>query len=268
MNYFPQLSSGALGQLPLRWTDAFRSIANVLPDGTTILNQDAGATGISWDLTLAGLNDEERSSLEAFFESAQGVLNPFTMLDPADNLLAFSQDFTQACWSKDPLLTIATGIADPLGATNATTIVNAAQTTQNIYQVVSGPGAYRYCFSAYICSSAAATLSLTLSSGGVILQQAVQTSPKWQRYTLSGSTGIGDGVVFGIALPSGAQIQLFGAQAEAQPGSSLYKATGLHSGSYEDCRFDQNELQMTATGPGQYSCALRIRSAGSVSWQA
>jgi hypothetical protein len=43
-------------------------------------------------LSYTALSDAELAALEQFFASAQGTLNGFTFLDPAANLLAWSED--------------------------------------------------------------------------------------------------------------------------------------------------------------------------------
>src|SRR5579884_2363106 len=99
MIYFPQLSTGTTSQLPLRWTDQFPALSNQFMDGSVVTADAEALSGVAWDLTFDGLNEAERGALQSFFESARGALNSFTMIDPADNLLAFSEDFTQACWA-------------------------------------------------------------------------------------------------------------------------------------------------------------------------
>lgn len=266
MTCFPQLSSGTTVQFPLRWSDSFGYITNVLCDGSTQLLRDPGATRAVWDISYDGITETERAGLQAFFESVCGALKPFTMLDPADNLLVFSEDFTQACWAPGPLLRIVPGAADPFGGTAAATLTNTAQAAQGVSQQINAPGGYRYCFSVYVRSESPVSLSLSLSSNGSGISQEFRTSPAWERATLSGTAGEGDAVSFGVETPSGAQVQLFGAQVEAQPAPGTYKRTAADAGVYEHCRFENDELQVTATGPGVYRCALRVRSAGNVSW--
>jgi len=257
-----------MGQFPLRWTDTFRAVTNVMMDGSMIVSADAGATGVAWDIALAGLSDAEEATLQNFFESVQGGLDAFTMLDPADNLLAYSQDFTQACWVNGPLLAVTPGVADPFGGTTAATLTNTGQAVQSLSQQINGPGGYQYCFSVYLRSASGQTVTLTQSGAGSPLQQAVQALPGWSRFLLSGATGTGDGVTFSIALAPGAQIYVACAQAEAQPGAGAFKATGVSGGVYQNCRFDQDQLGMTATGPNQYSCTIRIRSTVPPTWEA
>ena len=256
-----------MSQLPVRWSDTFRAITNVLMDGSTIVSPDAGATGVSWSMALAGLNEAELTTLENFFFTAQGALNPFTMLDPADNLLAYSQDFKQACWVNDPLLTVTPGSGDPFGGTTAAVLTNSAEAAQSLTQQINGPGDYQYCFSVYLTSAKAETVVLSQTGAGAPLQATAKTGTAWSRFVVTGATGTGDGVSFGVTLAPGAQVTIACAQVEPQPGAGPYKATTLCGGVYQDCRFDQDQLNFTATGPNQYGCALRIRSSVPTPWQ-
>ena len=256
-----------MSQFPMRWSDTFRAVTNVLMDGSTIVSADPGATSVSWDLTLTGLSESELTVLENFFVSTQGALNPFTMLDPADNLLAYGQDFTQACWVNGPLLAVTPGGADPFGGTTAATLTNSAEAAQSLTQQLNGPGGYEYCFSVYLASATPESVVLFQTGAGTSLQDTAATGANWNRFLLSGATGAGDGVSFGVTLAPGAQVTIACAQVEAQPGAGPYKATGVCGGIYQNCRFDQDQLNFSATGPNQYSCAVRISSSVPTPWQ-
>ena len=58
---------------------------------------------------LHDLSDEEAAALRAFFDAAEGTLNGFTFLDPAGNLLAWSDQLDNAAWQTDPLLSLTGG---------------------------------------------------------------------------------------------------------------------------------------------------------------
>ena len=59
----------------------------------------AGAT-VEWQLQYANLSDTELAALQQFFTAMEGSLNSFTFLDPAANLLAWSEDLTNAVWRR------------------------------------------------------------------------------------------------------------------------------------------------------------------------
>jgi hypothetical protein len=261
MLYYPQLSTGAVSQFPVRRGTNMRTVANQLPSGFTIRMADTGAQKVQWRLVYSDLTDGERSSIESLFEAAEGQLNTFTFLDPTDNLLMWSEDWTQAVWTPDPLLQIASAVQDPLGGNAAMQLTNTAQTTQQIVQNTSGPSSFVYCYSVYVRSDAPATIQLVVAATGQTSLTAVTTSTSWIRATASGSLSFQqDGVGFGVQLPAGTQVDAFGAQAEAQPAAGLYKKTIDLGGIYSNTRFSTDLLSVTATAPNQHSCQIDLIS--------
>ena len=97
---------------------------NNLADGSSVKLADVTGGSTGWQLQYAGLTDAETGSLQQFFESCEGSLNGFTFVDPAGNLLAWSEDLTNAVWQPGPLLAVTGGVADPLGGTQRFSLVN------------------------------------------------------------------------------------------------------------------------------------------------
>jgi len=261
MLYYPQLTTGSIAQFPVSRTTNMRTVANQLPSGFTIRMADAGAQKVQWRLVYSDLTDGERSALESLLEASEGQLNTFTFLDPTDNLLMWSEDWTQAVWTPGALLQVTGGVADPLGGSAAMQLTNTAQTTQQIVQNISGPSWFMYCYSVYVRSDAPATIQLVVTATGQVSLTAVNTSASWTRVTASGSLSVQqDGVGFGVQLPAGVQVDVFGAQVEAQPGAGLYKQTIDLGGVYSSTRFSSDLLSVTATAPNQHSCQIGLIS--------
>ncbi len=202
----------------------------------------------SGGFVYSDLTDGERSSIESLFEAAEGQLNTFTFLDPTDNLLMWSEDWTQAVWTADPLLQVTGGVSDPLGGSAAMQLTNTAQTTQQIIQNTSGPSSFVYCYSVYVRSAVPATIQLVVTATGQTALTPVTTGTSWMRVTAVGSLSVQqDGVGFGVQLPAGVQVDVFGAQVEAQPGAGLYKKTIDLGGVYSSTRLSSDLLAVTAT---------------------
>src|SRR5207302_1485219 len=106
MLLFPQLMTGALCQFPLRKNRRTRTVSNRAADGSTIKLADPAAEVTEWQLEYSDLSDDEAAALRDFFASAEGTLNAFTFLDPAGNLLSWSEQLDAQVWQKDPLLTL------------------------------------------------------------------------------------------------------------------------------------------------------------------
>jgi len=261
MIYYPQLTTGAVSQFPLGRITTMRAVSNQLASGYTIRMADTGWQKMQWRLRYSALTDGERASIEDLFEAAQGQLNTFVFLDPSSNLLRWSEDWTQAVWTADPLLQVSGGIADPLGGSGAMQLTNTAGTTQQIIQTTSGPSGFVYCYSVYVRSSAPATIQLVVTATGQTSLTPVISGAAWTRAVASGSLSVQqDGIGFGLQLPAGVQVDVFGAQVEAQLAAGLYKKTIDLGGVYANTRFSSDLLSVTATAPNQNSCQIDLIS--------
>ncbi len=261
MLYYPQLLTGTVAQFPLIRKESHRNVVNVMADGTTIRTADPGADWVGWSIGYAHLSNAEWSAIEALFLAAQGQLNTFTFLDPTDNLFLWSTDLTNAAWTKDPLLTVVGGYGDPNGGTGAFQATNNGEAVQGLTQTLNAPAALTYCFSVYIQSATPVALTLTATDGVEQTSTEVTAGTGWNRVSLAAKLGSdGATMTFGIELPTGAQITVYGLQAEAQPAASLYKATTDRGGVYTNSRFNQDGLTSTATGVNQVSATVQLYS--------
>ena len=261
MLYFPQLETGNVSHYPLTRRHVTRTIVNTAEGGHSIRTADLGASQISWDLTYSGLSTQEWASIEQLFERVQGRFGTFTFIDPTSNLLSWTEDFSKSVWTADPLLQLTPGQQDPVGGTNATRVTNTAQTAQRLVQQIDAPASYQYCFSAYVRSAQTGTAKLLESATGGELLQPCAPGAGWSRVVLHGRlTAQTNGVAFGIELPAGGQVDVFGVQLEAQSGAGTYKKNIDLGGVYPNSRFDLDELTVTTTGPNQHSSQITIIS--------
>lgn len=261
MLYYPQLSTGVVAQFPVNRSATTRAVTNQLLSGDSIRMSDPGAAAIGWQLQYLNLTDAEFASLEQLFEAAEGMLTTFTFLDPVDNLLLWSEEWTNAVWTADPLLTLSAGVADPFGGTGAIQITNTAQTTQQIVQNIAGPSWFQYCFSVYLRCVTPSTVQILLSATGQESVNQVAVGSSWTRAVIAGSLPLQqDGISFGMQLPAGATVIAFGAQAEPQPSPSGYKATTDLSGVYSNTRFNADSFTLTTGAPNQNSCSVSLVS--------
>jgi hypothetical protein len=261
MLYYPQLTSGSVSQYPIARTMQLRSLVNEMLGGDNIRAAEPGANTVRWELHYEGLTDAEWSSIDQLFEAAEGRLTTFTFLDPTDNLLLWSEDWTQAPWVTDPLIALETGVADPLGGSAAMQITNNAQTTQRVMQATGGPSEFQYSLSLYVKGDAACAVDLAVSATGQDWTTPVNVGTKWSRVSagvmLSTTT---DGVSFGIQLPAGGRVYAFGAQVEAQRAAGPYKKTTDVAGVYCQARFDSDVLSRVSNAPNQNSGVVKLMS--------
>ncbi len=250
MLVFPQLPTGALSHFPLRKRIGYRTVVNRAPGGTCIKAPDPAGETTEWSLSYSGLSDGEAATLEQFFTVAEGRLNGFTFLDPAGNLLAASDQLDAKAWEKDPLLGLTAGADDPRGGKLAWHLKNSGAGPQSLAQTLTAPAGYVYCVSAYVLAAQAS--SVTLFAGN---QQLARTAgAQWGRVTFTASP---DTPRFGIEVPAGAEIVVYGLQVEAQPAASEYQST-TGGGVYEGARLKDDSLQITATGFNRHSCKLNV----------
>jgi hypothetical protein len=258
MGSFPQLSTGTISQYPLTKKIVTRTVTNALEDGSTIRLADP-VSKIQWDLSYAGLSQSEWTALSTFFSEVQGGLQTFTFVDPTGNLLSWSEDFSQTVWAKDPLIVVATGIVDPVQGTSASAVTNTAQVAQGIAQAIPAPGSYNYCFSVYLRCAQACSVSLRCLANGVEQDAPNLVGSEWARFTLSVAlAGSANGVTFGITIPAGIALDVYGIQVEAQPAAGAYKKTSEQGGVYLNSRFAQDQLPFSVDAPGMYSAQCSI----------
>lgn len=251
---FPQLTTGTLTQYPLLKRHSMRTIINTLGDGNSIKLADPCGEITEWQLQYAGLSDDEASALETFFAATEGGLRTFAFLDPTANLFAWSDRLDHSGWIKGPLLSIAGGLTDPMGGTNAWRLSNSGGAAQRLSQTLEAPGGYVFCLSAYVKSSVAATI--TLLRGSARADRALTAA--WTRVALSASGDpLDETVECGIEVPAGGSLDLFGLQVEPQMGASAYKAS-TSGGIYPTAWFRDDTLALTATDVNRHSATVNI----------
>jgi hypothetical protein len=254
MAAYPQLGSGALSQFPVQKNRRVRTVVNRAADGHTIKLADPAAEITEWLLTYAELSDDEAAALRTFFVAAEGTLNGFTFLDPAGNLLAWSEQLNNAAWQKDPLLSLTGGISDPRGGTAAWRLSNGGEAEQGAGQTLAAPGEYQYCLSAYVRAAAATSVGLTV--GNQTVRRAV--SSEWTRVAWTcGGDAQATSVRFAIGIGAGEVVDLYGLQVEAQTAASSYKAS-TRGGVYEDAHLGDDVLTITSTDVNRHSCTIKI----------
>ncbi len=177
MLHYPQLTSGSVCQFPVKRRTTLRTVSNELPSGDNIRMSDPGAARVRWQLQYLGLTDGERSSIEQLFEAAEGRLTTFTFLDPTDNLLMWSEDYTKPVWTVDPLLQVTGGIADPFGGSGAMQLTNTAQAPQSATQSIGAASWFQYCLSVYLRCDSPSTIQLVISAAGQELRSAIPPGP-------------------------------------------------------------------------------------------
>lgn len=260
--FYPQLTSGALAQYPLRKTRVTRTIKNLLPDGSMVLLPDSGAQRTFWQLQYSYLSLVDVQLLQSHFTACKGPFSAFTFIDPTGNMLVSSTDVTSTAWQKSSLLHIQTGIVDPFGGMAAQMLTNDGQNTQELMQVLEVPVNYQYCFSLYAAAVQQTTLSLFRRGPNSQQSKQVILTSAWNRIILSGrSNDSGSSLSAGIGLEAGAQVKIFGMQLETQLSPSRYQPTTTVGGVYANAHWITEQLQITAEDVNSYSTTVSIEAA-------
>ncbi len=254
MLIYPQLATGALGQFPIVRKRTARTVVNFASDGTRFVYADPAGGALEWRLRYTGLSDGELSALQAFHSAAEGSLNSFTFVDPTANLLSATDDLSNSAWIGAPLLSLTSGVADSLGGNGGWQVVNQGGGVQSITQTINAPAGYLYCLSVY-ARSAQAT-GVTLLSGSNRLACSVGTD--WARLQMAqAGDASANSITFGIEIPAGTTLDLFGPQVEAQGSASTYKPS-TSGGVYEGARLADDTFRFTTTDVNRHSTTVTI----------
>jgi hypothetical protein len=258
--FYPQLSSGALAQYPIRKVRLVRTIKNILPDGSMVLFSDPGGAQLLWQLAYTDLSDADVQALEAHFAACVGPFHSFTFIDPTDNMLASSSDLTTSPWVTPASMQVIGGANDPDGGRDAFTVTNAGQIYQGITQALYVPSGYQYCFSVYAMSSSPSAITIVIQGATANNQTSVAIGPSWTRVASSGRlSDAGIGLTIGVNLAPGEQVQLYGPQLEAQVVASRYRPTGP-GGVYANAHWGTDQLTVTAEAPSLSSATFTIET--------
>lgn len=256
MNWFPQIGAGSVAQFPVVRQRQWRMIVNEMESGERITLPDQYSNQIGWQLSYQDLTDAEAQNLSDLFSASQGGALQFGFVDPLANLLGWSEDLTRPDWQTN-LLTTGPNAADPLGTRRAWTLTNTTTGVLSLQQTLALSGSYIACFSLWVSSPSAGTITLQHDSA----QSTEPVGPAWNRMFISGQGASGAAnTTFGIALNPAQQVTIFGPQAEAQPYPSAYKETVTARGVYPNTWFGSDELHIISTGPGLSSCQFALRS--------
>jgi hypothetical protein len=259
MLVFPQLVTGASALYPVIRKSLQRTVVNTLSDGRTDVFADPDAAATAWELHASGLTLVEWSAIEALFLATSGMWQTFTFLDPTGNLLNDSENLAAGAWTNGALIELTTGIADPLGTTRATQVINAGGVAESVTQTLAVPGTFHYCLSAWAKTIATSSVTLTMATTGGSASKTFALTGSWTRVFLSANLAQATtSVAFGAELAAGGLVDLFGIQVEAQLAPSDYKMTETQGGVYSNARFGADRLTVTAQGTDVYDAVIEI----------
>ena len=237
MLYYPQLSTGAVASFPYgadQNANGRESAVGRRHDS----NGGSGRRKVQMAAAIFRISPTANGLPSKVFRSGRGQLNTFTFLDPTDNLLMWSEDWTQTVWTADPLLQVAIGVQDPLGGSGAMQLTNTAQTTQRIVQSTAGPSCFNTASACMFGAMCPRQFNLVCRrTGQTLLHVRSLRAVHGRAYDRRAVFGSAGRHWFRSAIAGGRQVDAFGAQVEAQPAAGLYKKNIDRGGVYSSTRF-------------------------------
>lgn len=248
--------------LPLTREVRFTSQVNRASDYSEVRSQDQAGPLFRWNLQIGPLTDAEAAALQSFYAARNGAYESFIFFDPLDNLLRWSEDFSQAPWVKTSpsALQITYGIGDPQGGTSAQTLTNTGASVNTISQpLAANPLGITFTASVWLMG-AGVPVTLRISDGASqVFSKQVTLTGSWQRYSVTGSfTASGAQIVCEVDLPANASAVFFGAQLVATPGPGAYSRTTTVSGYHAKCCFDATPPKHRVIAPGHNQIKFAI----------
>jgi hypothetical protein len=232
-----------------------------MQDGSIIAASDSRGSHLLWELTYRELNEADIQALQAHFASCCGPLYGFTFIDPSDNMLASSEDFTTSAWQLSPSLELEAGVPDALGGNGATIITNNSPTVQLLAQSLPVPASYQYCFSTYAKSIGLQSISLSIAGTNATVNRTVAIGPQWSRFVLPAKLNDpGEAVAVAVSIAPGQQVQLYGMQLEAQVVPSRYRSTNKTGGVYTEAHWGVDQLAVVAEGPQLFATSFTVET--------
>lgn len=259
---FPQLLTGAGGMYPIAVRHSERTVVNELAGGGVRRYSDARAVSKSWRLEFQDLAGEEAQRIQTLHTEVEGRLGTFVFLDPTQNLLRWSDNPSADVWVSDPPITISVDSVGPLPNMAAATLVNGSSIEQGIFQTISAPAHFTYCFSCYCRSQQSSAVRLSWSDGSSTESRTVVPDTIWRRVFVAGAiVSSSDSVTFRLDVGAGGTVDVAGLLVENQPDPGPYRRSTARSGVIEKARFVEDKLTIRAIGWNRYAGVIELTSA-------
>lgn len=252
---FPLVATTVSVQLPVQRTWKPAQELLMTPGGTWHLRTLPSGEFYEWQLQFAGLTWAEAQTLRDFHQAMRGAYHCFRFCDPLRNLLAWSEDLTQAAWSASGGLAV-TLFANPIaGVAQGARIVNSGAAEGLVSQTVGCAPAFPYGVAATARSAAGSTMGLLI--GGQ--RSDVALSSQWQAFRFSAIPGGSvDQVAFAITIPVGGEVELAGVQGDFGADTPEYRRSEGRQGLYTKARFKDDALVVSCAQAGVFSAAATV----------
>lgn len=253
MTYYPIQESGSAAQFPIVRTRRWRTLETRTLGGHVARGLQPEARRVQWQLDYVDLSDTEAGALLDLFEQSIGGLKSFVFVDPLANLMRDSERIGQGHWIlSGGVSASASGAATPA----VFQVTNSSQAAGTLGQSLILPPGRQFTVSCWVLGGAGQTVGLRI--GGHLRQ--VTTAGAWQRVWLT-AAGEGMGSTFcALELAAGGVVSVHSIQLEQQPTPSGYRAGSASGGVYLEARFEQESLDVVASGPNRNEVRVKLVS--------
>ncbi len=252
---FPLVAGSVSVQLPVQrtWTPAQALL--MTPGGDWHLRTLPTGESVEWQLKFSGLAEAEAGALKQFHQDVRGSYRCFRFCDPLRNLLAWSEDPTQAPWARSGALSITLLPGAEAGFLQTAQIVNLSGTEGLVSQAVGCSPNFAYSMSVKARSNSQSTAGLMIGEQ----RRDFTLSTQWQTCQFTAVPGGSlDRVIFAIALPMGGSVELGGVMAEFGACSPEYRRSEGMQGLFAKARFKDDLLVVSAEPGGVFSLETAV----------
>ena len=253
---FPLIADCAGIQLPLKRSWDQGATALLTPGADWHLRKLPTGESTGWHLRFGALTAAEAARLTEFHAQVRGAYRCFRFCDPLRNLLAWSEEIARPPWSVPNGVSV-TALMNPIeGVLTGAVVVNQSSEECVLSQTVDCSAALPYSFSVSAQGTPGREFALLIENQ----RRSFGTSQQWRKSVFASAPGgESESVQFGIAIPSGVQLELSGLHAEAGVCQPVYRRSDGLQGVVSNARFSSDELVLIGTEDGTYSAELRIR---------
>ena len=262
MAIFPPLNAdGLYVQRPYGITQAFLTNTETQASGRRYASAQRTEPLRRYSLSYAQLTDAEAGTLEAFFDQMKGRYGQFVWLDPAGNLVRYSEDFGHASWVKQAV-TAGAAVADPFGGTRATALSFGGLGILKTDLEAAGLAGYMLCASAWLkATGAGQSCDIGITDGGSYYSRTFAVPEAWTRVWFARKI-TGSGTVTWAIQCSGGELHICSPQMAPTPGPGAYTRSPAMYGYRPKCSFGTDMLSVRVLGPNERAAAFTIEEWG------
>jgi|GEM_PF-2394542 len=252
---FPLVAGAVSVQLPVQRTWKAAQELLVTLGGDWHLRTLPTGELVEWRLKFTGLTASEIQTLRQFHRDMRGSYHCFRFCDPLRNLLAWSEDPTQAPWSTSSALSVTLTPGSGTYAFQTAQVLNLSGAEGLISQSVGCSPNFAYSMAIRAQSNSRSTMGMLI--GGQ--RKDFTLSTQWQTYEFSATPGGSvDQVTFAVAVPIGGAVALGGMHVETGACSPEYRKSEGMQGLFAKARFKDDLLMVSGEKGGLFSAETTV----------